>query len=74
MQYFLIGMGILIGLLFLLAVLTDPAQAGNAVPASSKVAQPADGTPLVCLALASGTGLLAGIVWLGTLQRIPEEI
>jgi hypothetical protein len=73
MRYFMIGMGVLIGLLFLLAVLSNPAQAGGAAPVSDNASRPADGTALVCLTLVGGTALLAGTVWLGTLQRIPDE-
>ena len=73
MRFFMIGMGILIGLLFLLAVLANPQQAGDRVPATANATQPADDAPLVCLVLVGGAALLAVIVWLGTLQRIPVE-
>jgi hypothetical protein len=73
MPYFMIGMGILIGLLFLLAVLTEPVQAVDAVPVSAKTTQPAESAALACLAVVGGAVLLAGIVWLSTLQRIPAK-
>ena len=73
MRYFMIGMGILIGLLFLVAVLANQAQASDGVRNTANATPPADGTLLVCLALVVGTALLSGIVWLGTLQRIPVE-
>jgi hypothetical protein len=69
----MIGMGILLGMLFLLAVLANPAQTATTPPISANRAQPADGAPLVCLALVGGTALLAGTVWLGTLQQIPAD-
>jgi hypothetical protein len=73
MQYFMIGMGIIIGLLFLLAVLTEPVQTVDAVPVSAKTTQPAESAALACLAVVGGAVLLAGLVWLRTLQRIPAK-
>jgi hypothetical protein len=73
MRYFMIGMGILIGLLFLVAVLSNQAPASDGVRSTANATPPADGTLLVCLVLVVGTALLSGIVWLGTLQRIPAE-
>ena len=73
MRYFMIGMGLLIGLLFLLAVLADPAQASGGARIPDAVNQTTDGAALACLALIVGTVLLAGVVWLGTLREIPTE-
>jgi hypothetical protein len=62
MRYFMIAMGIIITLLFLLAIL-----AGAASPIEN--AEPANGPSLIYLPIVGGTALLAGGVWLGTLRR-----
>jgi hypothetical protein len=68
MRYFMTIMGILTTALFLLAILAGSAQPSEAVAHSGT--QSPDATPLAYLALAGGTALLAGIVWLGTLRRV----
>ena len=73
MRYFMIGMGVLIGLLSLLAILANPAQVGGGARIPDIAAQPADGAALACLTLIVGTAILAGVVWLGTLREIPAE-
>ena len=73
MRYFMFGMGVLIGLLFLLAILANPAQAGGGARVPDMTNQSADGAALACLTLVVGTALLAGVVWLGTLRKIPAK-
>ena len=66
MRTFMIAMGILITLTFVLGIAAAPASA--AAPAA-RDASHADALP-VCLALVGGTALLAGGVLLGTLHRL----
>jgi hypothetical protein len=73
MRYFMIGMGVLIGMLFLLAILANPAQAGGGGQVPDISNQSADGAALACLTLVVGTALLAGVVWLGTLRELPAK-
>jgi len=55
---------IIITLVLLLAVVVQAAL----VPTDD--AERAEDTPLVCLAIVSGTALLAGSVWMGKLRRM----
>lgn len=71
MRYFIIIMGILITLMFLLAILAGSAQAGKAVPHPAKDAQSADAPPMISLALVGGAASLAVFVWLGMLRHVP---
>jgi hypothetical protein len=72
MRYFMTIMGILITLMFFLAILAGSAQAGETVPRPAKDAQPADASSMIYLALVGGTASLAAFVWLGTLRRVPS--
>ena len=71
-RYFMIGMGIVIGMTLLLGILAGTAQAGQAASVAAAGAGWVEGTGLVCLALFAGAALLAGTVWLGTLRRMPS--
>jgi hypothetical protein len=73
MRYFMIVMGVIIALTFVLAILAGPAQATAGIGVSARDAQPVDATPLIYVALVGGAALLAGFVWLGTLRRTPEH-
>jgi hypothetical protein len=79
MRYFMIVMGIVVTMTFLLAILAGAVQAGagDSAPVAAPVtenAEPMDGTPLILLTLAGGTALLAGVVWLGMLRRTHRPI
>ena len=71
MRYFMTVMGIIITLLFLLAILAGAARVSGAAP-SAENAELKDGTSLIFLPIMGGTALLAGVVWLGTLRRAQE--
>ena len=66
MRYFMIVMGIIIALTFILAILAGSTQV--ATPAPARDARPVDAPPLIYLALVGGAALLAGMAWLGTLR------
>jgi hypothetical protein len=72
MRYFMTIMGILITLMFLLAILAGSAQAGEAVPHPAKDIQPLDASPMIYLALVGGTTALAAFVWMGMLRRVQK--
>ncbi len=55
------------GIIVLVLLLAVAAQAALV---STDDAERAEDTPLVCLALVSGTALLAGSVWMGRLRRM----
>ena len=73
MRYFMATMGIIVTLTSLLAILAGSAQASRVAPTPADDAGAADSSALVCLALVGGTALLAGMVWLGTLRRVPPQ-
>ena len=67
--------GSIITLTILLAIVVGTAQAHQAGPGQSEATsvssddgEPAEDSPLVCLALVGGTALLAGGVWMGKLR------
>jgi hypothetical protein len=64
MRYFMIVMGTIITLLFLLAILAETASPIENTESA--------GSSLIYLPIAGGTALLAGVVWLGTLRRARE--
>jgi len=66
MRAFMIVMGVLITLTFVLGAAAAPASASTA---TARDASHVDALP-VCIALVGGTALLAGGVWLGTLRRM----
>ena len=72
MRWFMSAMGIVIAITLLLAITEGAAQADEGTPVAADSTQQVDGTPLVCLALVGGTALLAGLVWVGTLRRLPS--
>jgi hypothetical protein len=75
MGHFIRVTGIAIALTLLLVVAVGPVHAHQAGPRHSEDAaistdedEPAEDTPLVCLALVGGTALLAGGVWIRKLR------
>ena len=74
MRYFMIVMGIIIALTFVLAILAGSSQATAGVGPPAGDDRPVDATPLVYVALVGGAALLAGFVWLGTLRRTLEPV
>jgi hypothetical protein len=72
MRHFMTITGILIALMFLLAILAGSARASGAMPRPTGDAQPADASPMIYLALMGGAASLAAFVWLGMLHRIQK--
>jgi hypothetical protein len=72
MRYFMIITGILITLMFLLAIFAGSARAGEAAPCPAEDTQPTDASPMIYLALVGGAASLAAFVWLGTLRRVQK--
>jgi hypothetical protein len=72
MRYFMTITGILITLMLLLAILAGSAQARAAAPRPTEGTQPADGSPMIYLALVGGAASLAALVWLGMLRRVQK--
>jgi TRAP-type C4-dicarboxylate transport system permease small subunit len=72
MRYFMSITGILITLMFLLAILAGSAQASEAALCPTEDNQPADASPMIYLVLAGSAALLAAFVWLGMLRRVQE--
>jgi len=71
MRDLLVVAGIIVVLVLLLAVFVEPAQAHQAEPKQNPPAEDggsAESADLICLALAGGTALLAGLVWMGKLR------
>lgn len=71
MRYFMVTTGIIITIALLIAIVTESVRADELVTATTDGAERANHTPLICLALVGGTALLAGVVWIGTLRRMP---
>jgi hypothetical protein len=61
---------IIVALALLLAVFVSPAQASAAVHAPADNGEQAEDTGLICLALVSGTAILAAGMWMGKLRRM----
>lgn len=79
MRYFMIAMGVVVTLTFVLAILAGAvqAEAGDSalvVAPTTENIEPTDGAPLILLTFAGGTALLAGAVWLGMLRRTHRPI